>query len=159
MTLDIGTPGPVSDSEWVCPFRITGLPKEINTVAHGSDAVQTLELALVGAGAYLSRSPQFRAGQIEMHGQIVKNAAELFLPLPMNSIKGALENLRGYLDRQQEKERKSKRDWFDPEWRRALLSMMREISGDLATLTAHLPIAPRAANRRRPSASRRPQTR
>lgn len=135
----------MSDIEWACPFRITGLPKQINKAAHGMDAVQTLELALVGAGAYLSRSPQFRAGQIEMHGQIVKNAAELFLPLPMNSIQGALENLRGYVERQQEKERKSKRDWFDPEWRRALLSMMREISGDLATLAAHLPIALPAA--------------
>jgi hypothetical protein len=146
--LDIGTPILVSDIEWACPFRISGLPKVIETAAHGSDAVQALELALVGAGAYLSRSPQFRAGQIEMHGQSVKNAAELFLPLPMNSIQGALENLRAYLERQQDKERKSKRDWFDPEWRRALLSMMREISGDLATLAAHLPIRPRTPRAR-----------
>jgi hypothetical protein len=97
---------------------------------------------LVGAGALLSRSPQFRAGQIEMWNKPVKNAAELSLPLPMNSIQGALENLRGYLERQQEKERKTKRDWFDPEWRRGLLIVMNEINGNLATLAAHLPIAP-----------------
>ena len=146
VAFEIGPPARISEAEWVCAFRISGLPKAIEAAAHGSDAVQALELALVGAGAYLSRSPQFRAGQIEMHGHIVKNAAELFLPLPMNSIQGALENLRGYLERQEEKERRSKRDWFDPEWRRALLSMMREISGDLATLAAHLPIRPRTAH-------------
>ena len=143
VVLTIGSPVKIAAQEWACPFRITGLPKAIDTAARGIDALQALELALVGAGTLLSRSPQFRGGQIEMHGQIVKNAAELFLPLPMTSIQGALENLRAYLERQAEKERKSKRDWFDPEWRRVLLSMMREISGDLATLAAHLPIRPR----------------
>jgi hypothetical protein len=136
----------VAPEEWACPFRISGLPKTIETAAHGSDAVQALELALVGAGAYLSRSPQFRAGQIEMWNKPVKKAAALFLPLPMTSLQGVLENLRGYLERQEQKERKTKRDWFDPEWRRALLSMMREISGDLATLAAHLPIRPPTAH-------------
>jgi hypothetical protein len=149
VVLEIGTPVMVGREEWACRFRITGLPKDIRTAAHGSDAVQALELALVGAGALLSRSPQFRAGQIEMWNRPVKNAAELFLPLPLNSIQGALQNLRGYLERQQQKERKTERDWFDPEWRRALLSMMREISGDLATLAAHLPIAPAAGARKR----------
>lgn len=153
--LTIGTPVKVAAKEWACPFRITGLPKLIDTAAHGIDAVQALELALVGAGRLLSRSPEFRAGQIEMHGHIVKNAAELFLPLPMNSIQGAVENLRSYLERQEEKERKSKRDWFDPEWRRALLSMMREINGDLATLAAHLPIRPRTAHARTRAAGKR----
>src|SRR5713101_3504968 len=148
VVLEIGTPVMVGREEWACPFRITGLPKDIDTAAHGGDAVQALELALVGAGALLSRSPQFRAGQIEMWNKPVKNAAALFLPLPMNSIQGALENLRAYLERQEEKERKTKRDWFNPEWRRALLSMMSEIKGNLATLAAHLPIAPARAHRR-----------
>lgn len=111
--------------------------------AHGIDAVQALELALVGAGAWLSRTPQFRAGQIAMDDRPVKVATELFLPLPMSSLQLALENLRGYLERQQQNERETKRDSFDPEWRRAVLSMMREISKDLATLGAHLPIARR----------------
>jgi hypothetical protein len=145
--LEIGSPVLVRDNEWACPFRITGLPKAIDTAARGIDAVQALELALVGAGTLLSRSPQFRAGQIEMWNEPVKNAAELFLPLPMKSLQSSLENLRAYLERQQEKERKTKRDWFDPEWRRALLSMMNEINGELATLAAHLPIAPAAGSR------------
>ena len=150
--LEIGSPIPVRDNEWACRFRITGLPKAIDTAAHAIDAVQALELALLGAGTLLSQSPQFRAGQMEMWNKPVKNAAELLLPLPMNSLQGTLENLRGYLERQQEKEGKTKRDWFDPEWRRALLSMMREISGDLATLVAHLPIAPRSQRKRALSA-------
>jgi len=124
---------------------VTGLPKPIDTAAHGFDALQTLELALVGAGRMLSRSPQFRAGQIEIWDRIVKDAAELSLPFPMKSLQDALENLRAYLERQQEKERKTKRDWFDSEWRRLLLSMMGEIKDDLATLAAHLPIAPKTA--------------
>jgi len=146
ITLEIGRPVRVGDSEWACPFRITGLPRAIDTAAHGIDAVQAMELALVGAGTLLSRSPQFRASQIEMWNKPVKNAAELLLPLPMNWIQGALENLRAYLERQQQKERKTKRDWFNPEWGRALLSMMSEISGDLATLAAHLPTTPAAAH-------------
>jgi hypothetical protein len=124
-----------------------GLPKVIDTAAHGFDAVQALELALVGAGALLSRSPQFRAGQIAMWEEPVRNAAALLLPFPLNSIQGTLENLRGYLERQQQKERKAKRDWFDPEWRRSLLSAMNEINGTLATLAAHLPIAPPSMRR------------
>jgi hypothetical protein len=88
----------------------------------------------------LSRSPQFRAGQVAMSNEPVKNAAQLFLPLPMNSIQGTLENLRAYLERQQQKERKTKRDWFDPEWRRGLISAMNEIHGNLATLAAYLPV-------------------
>ena len=163
--LEIGTPVRVGDSEWACPFRITGLPKAIDTAAHGIDALQALELALIGAGSMLSHSPQFRAGQIEMHDRPVKNAAELFLPLPMHRVQAALENLRAYLERQREKERKTKRDWFDPEWRRALLSMMSEIKGDLATLAAHLPIAPRQSRRGQRAANvparggRRPKSR
>src|SRR5438105_1220371 len=159
------TPVRVGDSEWACPFRITGLPKAIDTAAHGIDALQALELALIGAGSMLSHSPQFRAGQIEMHDRPVKNAAELFLPLPMHRVQAALENLRAYLERQREKERKTKRDWFDPEWRRALLSMMSEIKGDLATLAAHLPIAPRQSRRGQRAANvpargrRRPKSR
>jgi hypothetical protein len=158
VVLEIGTPVSVGSDEWACPFRVTGLPKLIDTAAHGIDAVQALELALVGAGTLLSRSPQFRAGQIEMWNKPVKNAAELSLPLPMSSLQGALENLRTYLERQQEKEPKTKRDWFDPELRRGLLSVMHEINGTLVTLAAHLPIAPAATHRlgrANPSKSRR----
>lgn len=178
--LEIGSPVHVGRDEWACAFKIVGLPKTIDTAAHGFDAVQALELALVGAGALLSRSPQFRAGQVAMWEEPVQNAAELLLPLPLNAIQGTLENLRAYLERQREKERKSRRDWFNPEWRRALLSAMNEISGNLATLAVHLPIAsPRSlpgpagklrgrrgdrggagrSHRRRPSASRTPRSR
>jgi hypothetical protein len=153
--LEIGTPVQVDDQEWACPFRIKGLPKEIDTAAHGIDAVQALELALRGAGVLLSRSPQFRAHQIEMFDAPLKGAAQLSLPLPMNSIQGTLENLQAYLERQQEKERRTKRDWFDPEWRRGLLSAMNDIKGDLATLAAYLPIRPPPLRRHRPASSRR----
>lgn len=146
--LEIGSPVQVGGDEWACRFKVTGLPKPIDTAAHGSDAVQALELALVGAGALLSRSPEFRAGQIAMWDEPVKHAAELFLPLPMNSIQGMLENLRTYLERQQQKERKTKRDWFDPEWRRVLISAMNEINGNLATLAAYLPMEWSPTNRR-----------
>jgi len=149
--LEIGAPVRVNESEWACPFRITVLPKAIDTAAHGIDAVQALELALVGAGRGLERSPQFRAGQIKLHEAPITNAAALFMPLPMHSVLGAVENVRQYLERQEREERETEGDWFDPEWRRGLLGMMREISGDLATLAAHLPIASRMTRRRRRS--------
>lgn len=47
VVLEIGTRVIVGSEEWACPFRVTGLPKEIDTAPHGSDAVQGLELALV----------------------------------------------------------------------------------------------------------------
>src|SRR5260370_10949365 len=106
--LEIGTPVQVAGREWACRFRITGLPTPIDTAGHGIHAVQALELALIGAGRLLLQSPQFRAGQIETFDAPVKNAAELFLPLPMSALQGALENLRGFLERQREKERKTK---------------------------------------------------
>jgi hypothetical protein len=148
--LEIGTPAQFGRKrEWACRFRITGLPTPIDESAHGFDALQALELALIWAGRLLSQSPQFRAGQIEIFDAPVKNAAELFLPLPMNALQLALENLRAYLERQREKERKTKRDWFHSGWGRTLSAMMREISGDLATLAAHLPIEPRSPTRRK----------
>src|SRR5436309_2491608 len=97
----------------------------------------------MAASTSLSRSPQLRAGQIEMHRAVVRDAAKLFLPLPMQSLQLTVDNLRAYLNRQEERERKTGRDWFDPEWRRGLLGAMRDISGDLATLAAYLPIAQR----------------
>ena len=75
--LEIGSPVAVSEEEWACPFRITGLPKRIDMAAHGVDAVQALELALVGAARMLSRSPQFRAGQIEKALSQLREAVRL----------------------------------------------------------------------------------
>jgi hypothetical protein len=34
VVLEIGTPVMVGSDEWACPFRITGLPKLIDTAAH-----------------------------------------------------------------------------------------------------------------------------
>ncbi len=107
---------------------------------YGIDALQSLELALVGAGTLLARSPHFRAGQIEMLGLSVKNAAALFLPLPMHSLQLNLENLRAYL------EQPGKPIWKNDEWRRSLVSAMREIGADLATLAAHLPVPAKVRN-------------
>lgn len=64
---------------------------------------------------------RFTTEQLEQMTVVLRHPIyrpELFLPLPMHSVQGALENLRPYLERQQERERKTKRDWFDPEWRR-----------------------------------------
>jgi len=58
----------------------------------------------------------------------------------MHSLQFALGNLQAFL------ERKPKREKQDG-WRRGLLTMMREISLDLATLAAHLPIRPRRRGR------------
>ena len=98
------------------------------------DAVQALELALVAAGKFLSDSPQFRAGQIEQFGGPVTEPAALSLPLPMKWLQGALDNLSAYLERLRTRKQPHE------DWRLNLLTVMREIAGDLATLAAHLPI-------------------
>jgi len=122
---------------------------------YGIDSVQALEMTLIAAGKKLAESPQFRAGRIEMFDSPIKGEAALFLPLPMSSLQGTLENLRAFLERQQEKERKLKRGWFNEEWARGLLTVMRDISGDLATLAARLPAVGRGSRKRKPSLARR----
>jgi hypothetical protein len=131
--VEIGTPAQTR-SEWACRVRISGLPREraIDQVVYGIDVVQALELSLQYAGKALAESPEFRAGQIEWLGGPARDPAALGLPLPMHSLQLALDNLQAFL------ERKPKAH-VQGEWRRGLLSMMREISLDLATLAAHLP--------------------
>ena len=109
--LEIGTPAKVGPGEWACRVRIKGLPLKVDQAAHGVDAIQALELALVCAGKRLSESPEFLAGQIEQFGERVRHPARLFLPLPMTSLQMGLENLRGFL------ERKPSGDQNYQEWR------------------------------------------
>lgn len=140
VNVEIGTPVQV-ERAWACPLRVSGLPTTFDHAIYGIDSVQALELALVMSGKLLAGSPQFRAGQIEQFGKPVTEPSALFLPLPMSSLQMAQENLQRYLERQR------KRGWANEEWRRNLLTMMREIAGDLATLAAHLPIEPSKKNR------------
>ena len=116
---------------------IDGLSAPFDRDVFGIDAVQALELALVAAGKLLASSPEFRAGQIEQWDKPAKDETALFLPLPMSSLQGVLGNVRVYV------ERKGSRRGLGGEMLRSLLGAMREIERDLATLAAHLPIAPR----------------
>lgn len=142
----IFTPKPVGPDEWASRLRIIGLPRKVDQNCHGMDAVQALELALIASGKLLSGSPQFRAGQIELWDEPIRRPAALFLPLPMQSLQGSLENLQAFTERKLSESRRT-------DWGSNLVAQMREIAGDLATLAAHLPMAPkpkRAAKPRRP---------
>ncbi len=134
--LQIGAPARTR-REWACRLRVTGLPRDIDQRIHGIDSVQALELALRGAGKLLSETPEFRAGQIEQWKRPLKYDTELFLPLPMHSLQATLQTVQDYI------ERKGGRGGIAGEFRRSLLSVMREIQVELATLSAHRPIAPR----------------
>ncbi|SRR6266568_928380 len=131
-----------SGREWACRLRITGLPREeeYDRAIFGMDAVQALELALQAAGLLLSRSPEFRAGQIDCWGKPVMDPIHLFLPLPLHSLQGSLDVLTGLL---QSKTGLKKHE----EWRRGMLTTMREISLDLATLATHVSAKPRRRSR------------
>lgn len=133
VVLEIGTPVRCA-RDWGCRVRITGLPEKVDRPIYGIDAVQALEVALMGAGKIISSSPQFRAGQIEKWGKPVKEPVALFLPLPMYMLQGMLENFRAYLERLRTRGR------VDDEWTRVVLLAMKETAADLATLAAHLPI-------------------
>lgn len=126
-----------SRGDWACRLAITGLPSEHDRPVYGIDSIQALEVALRAAGTVLARTPEFRAGQIEQWNKPLKYDTDLFLPLPMDSLQSALQNLRYYI------ERKGPRRGIHPEMVRSLLSVMREVELDLATLAAHLPITPR----------------
>jgi hypothetical protein len=129
-----------SRGDWACRLSIAGLPREkdIDQPVYGIDSVQALEMSLVGAAKLLANSPEFRAGQIETLGEPALHPAALALPLPLSTPQGTLDNLRAYLECNREA-------GSNPEWRRGLLSVMREISADLATLAAYVP----ARSRRR----------
>lgn len=123
-------------------MRISGLPREhdFDKAIYGVDGLQALELALYAAGQVLSASPEFRAGQIESWGEPAREPAALGLPLPLQALQGTLENLRAFLERSPP--RKVQEDWA-----RGLSTVMREISLDLATLAAHVPVRPRLRRR------------
>jgi hypothetical protein len=127
-----------------CRLAITGLPSEFDRPVYGIDSIQALELALRAAGTVLAQTPEFRAGQIEQWKKPLKYDTDLFLPLPMESLQGALQNVRHYI------ERRGPRRGIHPELMRSLLSVMREVELDLATLAAHLPITPRRGRALRP---------
>ena len=122
-----------SGREWACRLRITGLPRkqEYDQAIFGIDAVQALELALQASGLLISRSPEFRAGQIEYWGKPVLDPIELVLPLPAHSLQGSLDVLTGFLERKTGLKKHE-------QWRRDMLTAMREISLDLATLATHV---------------------
>jgi hypothetical protein len=119
-------------------LRVSGLPREsaLDRPVFGVDAMQALELALQAAGLLLSRSPEFRAGQIEVWGKPPREPLALALPLPLLSLQTCLDNMSVLLERKTGLQRCE-------EWRRTALVVMREIALDLATLAAHVPIAPR----------------
>ena len=126
-----------SRRDWACRLVITGLPSEFARPVYGIDAIQALELALGGAGTLLARTPEFRAGQIVQWNKPLKYDTDLFLPLPMEALQGVLQGVRHYI------ERRGSRKGISGEMLRSLLSVMREVQLELATLAAHLPITPR----------------
>lgn len=132
--------GPVSRSQddWECRLRISGLPRKRDYVkpVYGVDAFQAIELALYAAGKVLSGCPEFRAGQIEWLDQAIRHPAALGLPLPLKSLQSTLEGMHVFLKRRTSRAQQN-------EWTRGLLLVMEEISLDLATLVAHLPVRPR----------------
>jgi hypothetical protein len=134
VTVQIAAPRP-SRQSWASQLRISGLSTDLDHSIHGIDSIQALELALSAAGKLLSGSQEYRAGQIELWSKPIKYDTHLFLPLPMQSLQLTLDGLRHYLGRKQGR----------PQGKmlRNLLAIMREISMDLATLAAHLPITPR----------------
>jgi len=133
-----------SRRDWACRLVITGLPSEFDRQIFGIDSIQALELALRGAGKLLAETPEFRAGQVEQWNKPLKYDTDLFLPLPMQSLQGVLQDVRLYI------ERKGSRTGIQGEMLRSLLSVMREVQLDLATLAAHLPITPRRGRILRP---------
>jgi len=133
-----------SGRDWACRLAITGVPSEFDRPVHGIDSIQALEVALRAAGTLLARMPEFRAGQVEQWNKPLKYDTDLFLPLPMESLQGALQGVRHYI------ERKGSRRGIHGEMLRSLLSVMREVQLDLATLAAHLPITPRRGRILRP---------
>src|SRR5262245_16711435 len=113
--VSIWAPEP-SGRDWACRLRIAGLPREpeLDMRILGVDAVQALELALVGAGRYLSHSPEFRAGQIEAWEEKATEPVALGLPLPLHSMALMLQNLHALIE-------KSKVRNVPGEWRRSVL--------------------------------------
>src|SRR5688572_7474922 len=56
VTVTLGVPEQVDREEWMCPFRITGLPARVESGALGADAIQSLVLAIQGIRQSLDAS-------------------------------------------------------------------------------------------------------
>lgn len=128
VVVEIGTPVAVPGSDWGVRLRITGLRKPLNRRVFGIDSIQALELALMLSGSLIVDSREFKAGEIELWERRVKAPFELALPLPLNSLQGALQTQSALL------ERLTLRGRGEKEWQHGLLAAMREVSEHLATL-------------------------
>jgi hypothetical protein len=56
VTATIYEPVMTRPDEWECPFRISGLPKEIDDCSHGVDGMQALHIAFEGLRFHLEAS-------------------------------------------------------------------------------------------------------
>jgi len=77
------------------------------------------------SGRSLVDSAEFTAGEIELWDKPVTDPLYLFLPLPLHSLQGALENQQEFLKRLKLRGRMNK------EWQRGLLVVMREVAARL----------------------------
>jgi len=91
--------------------------------------VQCLELALWYLGKALSSSPQFRAREIELWNNRVEEPLMLFLPLPLHSLQGHLEQLRAILKRMNERK-------VSADWRKSMLAVTKEIAASLSAMAS-----------------------
>jgi hypothetical protein len=78
--LDVAIPRQFPDSQdYICQYRISGLLATHEAFAGGVDALQSLQLALYGAAAFLMSSKQFQEGDLYW---LEANSKDLGLPVP-----------------------------------------------------------------------------
>jgi hypothetical protein len=121
VTVEIGTPAPVPDSDWSCRVRVKGLSNAVNRTVFGIDSVQALSLALMYSGMIVTSSREFLDGRLYLWDSPAKNVFEVALPLPMHSLQSALEQLSWILQRM-----KTSRN-IDQQWRAGVMTVLRNV--------------------------------
>ncbi len=125
VTVEIGTPAAVPGSDWGCRVRIRGLSKEVDRTVFGIDSVQALSIALMYSGMMVTSSREFLEGRLHVWGKKAKTVFQVALPLPLDSLQSALEQLSWVVERM-----KAGRE-IDKEWRAGVLTVLRNVEKEL----------------------------
>lgn len=125
VTVEIGTPAAVPGSDWGCRVRIRGLSSAEDRTVFGVDSVQALSIALMYSGMVLTSSREFLAGRLHVWDKPAKTVFELVLPLPLDSVQSALEQLSWVVQRMEGGTNANK------EWRAGVLTVLRNVEKEL----------------------------
>jgi hypothetical protein len=91
----------------------------------GVNSVQALSIALIYSGMMVTSSREFLNGQLYLWDSPAKDVFDVALPLPMDSLQRALEQLSWVLKRMKAGRK------TDRKWRAGIMTVLRNVEKEL----------------------------